>query len=338
MENVESVCEHTVEKFYKKDAKRAILARKCNYARCLIKKPFFSMKLSVITVTYQSAEYIGGCILSVMANVLHLPYEHIIIDNGSTDGTVELLEKEFSSYITLIKNTENKGFSKANNQGVEVATGDVFLFLNPDMQILDNFLDPLVLWLQERKDVGIVGCKLVNSDKQCHLLLRPPRFPKLWDFFLYYLLLDPAFLPYPIEFADDIEQEVDQIRGAFMLMRREVIEKVGYAFNPSYFILYEDVDICKTMRKLGYKVVYNPMISCMDHLGRSFFTQPRIWKYLEFSRSIQKYTQIWHSPFHLIWLKPLSYIGLVLRIFKWGIRRAKKFFSKKIQLRGEFSF
>jgi GT2 family glycosyltransferase len=287
------------------------------------------MDLSVITVTYQSEAYIDGCIMSVIAHTTKCTYEHIIVDNGSTDGTVDLIEGYYSNYVHLIKNQKNTGFAHANNQAVKRAQGRYLLFLNPDMQICSGSLDSLIEWMEGRPEVGIAGCKLLSHLHTPHPALRPCKFPSLRPYLPSFLKLRPFFcfihpqFFYP-SFEDDKEQSVDVVRGAFMLMRKEVVDTLGFAFNPSYFILLEDIDICRTMKHLGYQVVYNPTVSCIDHFGRSFLHQSKPWRYLQVGRSLKTYVQKWHSPFHLIWLNIIIVIGFLLRIPEWGWKDALK--------------
>ncbi|MBI2743619.1 MAG: glycosyltransferase family 2 protein [Chlamydiales bacterium] len=285
------------------------------------------LDLSIITVTYQSKEYIDACILSVVTRTFNCTYEHIIIDNASTDGTVELVEGGYSSYVRLIKNQSNHGFASANQQGVKEAKGRYLLFLNPDMQLHEGTLDSLLNWIEKRPEVGLASCKLLCSSETPHPALRPSKFPSLLPYLPALLKLRPFFCSvhpkffYPT-FDDNQEQEVEVVRGAFMLIRREVIQKLGFAFNPRYFILFEDIDTCREVRRLGYKVVYTPLISCIDFFGRSFLKQTSAWKYLQMTRSFKLYVSRWHSPLHLLWINPAATLGFLFRIPEWGLKNS----------------
>ena len=112
------------------------------------------MDLTVVTVTYQSREYIDGCILSVATHILHSTYEHIVVDNGSTDGTADFVEQGYSHYVRLIRNRVNLGFAAANAQAVKEAKGRYILFLNPDMQLCEGSLDTLIAWMDKKR-----GCR-----------------------------------------------------------------------------------------------------------------------------------------------------------------------------------
>lgn len=287
------------------------------------------MDLSVITVTYQSHAYIGACILSVMAHTLNCEYEHIIVDNGSTDGTVALIEMGYASHVRLIKNKTNRGFAYANNQAISEAKGRYLLFLNPDMEIVQGSIGALLSCMDLKPHVGILSCKLLSCHQKPHPILRPCRFPTLSAYLPALLKLRPFFCTvhphffYP-SFKDDEEQAVEVVRGAFMLMPKRIADQLGYAFDPLYFILFEDVDLCRTVASLGYQIVYTPSVSCIDHCGQSFEKQSLAWKYLQGMRSLKTYVRKWHSRWHLVWLSLLIPLGFLLRIPEWGIKSTFK--------------
>jgi len=285
------------------------------------------MDLSIITVTYQSKQYIDSCILSLASNLIKSTYEHIIVDNGSTDGTIELIESGYSNYVRLIKNGTNLGFARANHRGLQASTGRLILFLNPDMQIHEGSLDRLLEWIERQQGLGIASCKLLNGFKFPNPTLRPFKFPSLFPYFLSFLGIKPFFCTtnpkfyYP-SFNDDEEQEVDVVRGSFMLMKREVIERVGFPFDPRYFLLFEDVDLCREIKKIGLKVMYFPALSCIDFNGQSFSFHTLPWKYLQVARSFKIYVSKWHCPLHLIWIHLAIAFGYLARIGKWGLRHS----------------
>ncbi|NDD57848.1 MAG: glycosyltransferase family 2 protein [Chlamydiae bacterium] len=283
------------------------------------------MDLSIITVTYQSKEFIDTCILSVWTHLFTCEYEHIIVDNASNDGTVELIEEGYLNYVRLIKNTKNVGFAAANNQALKEARGNFVLFLNPDMQVCKGSIDEFINWAATIPDLGIASCKLVNHKQQAHDALRPSKFPQLRYFFPSFLNIIPFFCTvhpssFSSSFRDEIIQEVELVRGAFMLIPRQVIDKIGYGFDPKYFILYEDVDLCKTMASLGLRVLYNPSLMCIDFFSRSFLEQSNAWKYLQLCKSLKTYIKKWHSRWHLFWITPISWLGFIIRIPRWGFR------------------
>jgi GT2 family glycosyltransferase len=290
--------------------------------------------LSIITVTHQSREYIDACILSVVAHTLDCNFEHLIVDNHSDDGTVELIEKCYASHVKLIKNLKNRGFAAANHQALSIARGRYLLFLNPDMQLHKGFLDSLISWMDENPCIGLASCKLLNGLQRPSQALRPshhlslfPYLPALLKLRPFFCTVHPQFF-YP-NFDDDKEQDVDTVRGAFMLLRKEVVDKLGFAFDPRYFLLFEDVDLCREVKKLRYRVVYTPRMSCIDYFGRSFHQKTLAWKYLCMAKGLVTYVKKWHSPLHLFWLYPLLSLGFLLRIPDWGLKNSLTAFKIK---------
>ena len=287
------------------------------------------MDLSIITITYQSQKYIEACILSVAAHIFECSYEHIIVDNASTDNTLAIIEAGYGQYVRLIKSSKNIGFAAAHQLVLASAKGRFLLFLNPDMQLNKGFIDDLINWMRKNPTIGLAGCKLLNAQQLPHAALRPMRFPLLLPYLPAILGLKPFFCSVHPQFFyrafdDEREQEVEVVRGAFMLVRREICETLGFAFDPRYFILFEDIDLCKEIKQLGYKVMYTPMVSCIDYFGRSFLSQTKAWKYVQMIKSFTIYVRKWHNPLHLFWIYPAALLGFLLRIPQWGIKNAFK--------------
>ncbi len=275
------------------------------------------MDLSVITVAWNSQENIVDQIKSVFLGIKNISAEEIIVDNGSTDETVAVVETHCNASLRVIKNNQNLGFGAANNIGAQSARGGFLLFLNPDMRVSPGSLDVMVEWLNQHPDVGIASCKLVDQDGKFKAEASPRHFPKVWEM-LALIFKIPHLRPQILDnylmkdFNPDLEQEVPSVRGSFMLMRREVYQKLGWAFDPRYYIWFEDVDICREVWKLDYKVVYTPIISCVDYVGQSFKKRDTYWKQQNFTRSMLIYFQKWEPAWQywLLWL--IRPVGLAL--------------------------
>ncbi|MBP6859494.1 MAG: glycosyltransferase family 2 protein [Candidatus Magasanikbacteria bacterium] len=274
------------------------------------------MRLSIITVTWNSAALIREQIKSVLAGCQDILFEHIIVDNASTDDTVRIIETEFS-HIKLIKNNSNTGFAYPNNQAAKIAQGDFLLFLNPDMRVAPGSLDIMVDWMEKHSDVGLASCKLLDEHGNLNTDAQPRRFPKVWDQLAIILKL-PHLFPKITDtylfkdFDACVEQEVDSVRGSFMIMRREVYQKLGWVFDPRYFIWFEDVDLCKEVKKLGFKVMHTPIISCIDYVGQSFKQRASLWKQKQFTASMLLYFQKWEPWYKWMWIFLLRPVGIAM--------------------------
>jgi len=274
------------------------------------------MDLSVITVTWNSAELIPTQIMSVRNGCKTISFEQLIADNASSDGTVELLEKTFPE-VKLIKNTTNTGFGFPNNQCAKISQGDFLLFLNPDMRVAEGSLDKMVAWMREHVDVGLASCKLVDESGNLNEDAQPRRLPRVSDQ-LAVIFKIPHLFPHVLDnylykdFDADKEQEVESMRGSFMIMRREVYEKLGWAFDPRYFIWFEDVDTCREVKRLGYKVVHTPIISCVDYVGQSFKKRTTLWKQKQFTKSMLQYFKKWEPWYKWMWIASARPIGIAM--------------------------
>ena len=288
-----------------------------------------AIDLSIITVTYQSENHIENCISSVIASTITDRYEHIIVDNGSVDGTVAIVE-EYSRYVQFIKNKENLGFAGANNQAIKRAKGRYILYLNPDMQIISGYLDDLITLMDQNAQIGAASCKLVDANRKSLNSLRPSKIPSLRAFVLHFFLRLPvgsywkSNVLYP-QFQDDQEQSVELVRGAFLMTKKEIVQKLGYAFDPRFFILFEDIDLCKNISQMGYKIQYFPKIHCIDFFSQSFIQRHWMWYYKNLSISFVRFASKWYSNIHLLWIIPSLLAGFFVRIIYWirGLRTQK---------------
>lgn len=272
------------------------------------------MDLSVITVTWNSKEHIGRQIQSVFSGSLKNSFEHIVIDNASTDGTAEYIRKKYPC-VQLIANEKNKGFAAANNQGVKLAQSEFILFLNPDMVVEPGSLDTILDWMRNNKKVGIASPKLVDEQGNLNEHALPRRFPRVWEQVALILKL-PHLFPFLLNkylmkgFDGEKEQEVDSVRGSFMIVRRELIEKLGFGFDPRYFIWFEDVDICREAKKHGYNVMYTSVITATDFVGQSFKKRDSVWKQKNFTKSMLTYFQKWEPWYKWMWIALVRPIGI----------------------------
>ncbi len=274
------------------------------------------MHVSVITVTWNSKEFILKQIESVRYAAQDIRIEQIIVDNASSDGTVEAIREMFPD-VRIIANIENKGFGAANNQAVAISEGEYLLFLNPDMQLSPRSLDIMVDWMNRNSNVGIASPKLVDEHGFINENASPRRFPRVWEQVALILKL-PHLFPHILDryhlkgFNFDIEQDVDSVRGSFMLMRRDFVEKLGWAWDPRYFIWYEDVDICREAKRLGYRVVHTPIITAIDYVGQSFKKRTTVWKQRQFTGSMLIYFKKWEPWWKWIWIALFRPVGIGL--------------------------
>jgi len=276
------------------------------------------VELSVIIVNYNVKEFLQNLIHSLQKAVSKINHEIIVVDNASDDGSVEFIREKFPN-INLIVNQTNLGFSKANNIALKIAKGKFILLINPDTIVSEDTITKMIEFLNEHPDAGLAGCKILNPDGSLQLACRRS-FPGPWTSFCKvagFSTLFPKsklFAKYNLTYLDENSTyEVDAISGSFMMMKREVYEKVG-GFDEQFFMYGEDLDLCYRIQKNGYKVYYYPGTQIIHYKGEST------------KRSSLDETNIFYNAMHLFVKKHFSsfYIAEIILRSAIGFR---KFFA-----------
>lgn len=241
------------------------------------------MKLSVCIVSWNTKELLKKCLSSIYRHPPGCEFEVLVADNNSSDGTADMVEKDFPK-VRLIKNRENLGFAAANNIEFKQAKGDYLLILNPDTEVFSGSIDTLVKFLDNNKETGVVAPKLVNSDGT--LQRSCMGFPTLGAMVMRQLFLEALmpFNPYTkkylmTDFKHDVTREVDQPMGACLLTRKAIIDKIG-PFDGNYYMFFDEVDLCFRIKKAGWKIFFTPGSTVMHHGG----TAVRKWSPLRLSK------------------------------------------------------
>lgn len=228
--------------------------------------------LSIVIVNWNSADFTRECLESVFANVQGLEFEVLVVDNASFDGCGEMLKSEFPD-VTFLQANENLGFAKANNLAFRRSRGRNILFLNPDTEIVGTAIQEMVRFLESTPNAGIVGCKLLNSDRSIQTSC-VQSFPSILNqaFDSEYLgtMFPKASLwgRRAIEENDGRPAVVEVISGACLCIKGDVFESIGL-FTDDYFMYAEDCDLCYKAKQAGWKSYYLGHISVVHHGGRS---------------------------------------------------------------------
>ena len=232
--------------------------------------------ISVIIVNYNVKELLEQCINSVLTASKNLSAEIIIVDNNSFDGSVEYIKSKFSSNpaVKIIASPLNLGFAKANNLGAKEAKGDYLLILNPDTIMQEDTLEKCLEFYKQNENTGALTCKLILPNGKLDLACRRS-FPTP-SVAVYRMLglskLFPkskTFGKYNLTYLDENKTyEVDAIVGAFMLIKKDVYQKIK-GFDEEYFMYGEDLDLCYRIKKSGRKIYYYPETSIIHYKGES---------------------------------------------------------------------
>lgn len=212
------------------------------------------MDLSVIILNYNTRDVLRRCLASVFASKLNYSFEVLVADNGSKDGSQDMVRQEFPQ-AKLIENNANLGFSKGNNVAIRQAQGKFVLLLNSDTEVGADAFEVSVKYLMEHPEVGALGGKLILPNGELDKATRR-KFPNPWNSFLRLFGLK-KFSDYNINADINQESEIDATTGAYMMVRKDVIEKVGL-LDEEFFMYGEDLDWCWRIKEAGYKIVYYP--------------------------------------------------------------------------------
>jgi GT2 family glycosyltransferase len=225
--------------------------------------------VSILIVSWNTREVLRDCLRTVYEQTKKVPFEVIVVDNASEDGSMEMVRTAFPQAV-LLANATNRGFAAANNQGIEVAQGRHVLLLNSDTLVLDGAIDKMVAFAEEHPEAAAVACRVLNADKTW----QPTSFmfPSTLNLLIGALYLNKLF-PRNRFFGrermtwwdgQDV-RAVDVVAGCFLLVRREIIRQVG-VLDEGYFMYGEESDWCYRFHKAGWKVLYAPVADIV-HLG-----------------------------------------------------------------------
>ena len=212
------------------------------------------MKLSVIIITYKEKELLRKCLETVLSSQTDFEFEVIVTDSNSQDGSVEMVQQEFPQ-VKILDNRVNLGFSKGNNVAIKQAQGELILLLNADTEVRPDTFDLSVKYMDAHPQVGALGCKVLLLDGKLDQACRR-KFPNPINSFLRLFGLK-KYSDYNIDAPIDQEMEVDAVMGAYMMVRKSVIDKVGM-LDEEFFMYGEDLDWCWRIKRSGHKIIYYP--------------------------------------------------------------------------------
>jgi GT2 family glycosyltransferase len=230
------------------------------------------MLLSVCIVNWNTREMLGRCIRSLYARTgKDFPFEVVVVDNASIDGSAAMIRRTFPS-CTLLASDQNQGFARGCNAAARLARGKYVLFLNPDTELASDALAAMVACLEQDATIGAVGCRLVNSDGSIQFTCAGT-FPSARNELNSLLCLDRLFPrsrllgSRELNYWDHMTSaDVDCLSGACMMLRRDLVERLG-GFDEHLFMYGEDLDLCRRIQLLGYRLRYLASEIIVHHEG-----------------------------------------------------------------------
>ncbi|MEM8970532.1 MAG: glycosyltransferase family 2 protein [Pseudomonadota bacterium] len=283
------------------------------------------MRISVAIINWNTREMLRECLTSLTLNTgSGASIELVVVDNGSADGSADMVAASFPT-VSLIRNDENLGFSKAVNQAFSISTGDYFLLFNSDAYVEDDTLTDCGVFLDEHPQFSILGCRVTYPDgshqSSCF------RFSSLRGIVLNSLYLSQVFrTSYFLNWdryghADWTKpREVDCVMGGFLMVRRSVIE-AGDLLDSGYFMYGEEKDLCYRLFMRGLKTVYYPSAKVVHLHSGSSRRRPEVsaWVYEMKRRAILRFLWKWRGP-TVAWLaNMIMTIDLFPRGLIWGV-------------------
>ncbi len=254
------------------------------------------MNVSIIIVNWNTKALLLQCLESLSTRSGQYTIEIIVVDNASSDGSVEAVKNSFPQ-VTVIRNEANFGFAKATNIGLQSSSGRYACLVNSDVVIRDDCIDRLCEYMDQHPSIGISGPRLLNSD----LSMQPSckYFPSLWNNLcvtlgLYKLFPQSAFFSseHMWFFAHNEIKYVDVLVGAFLMVRRKAIDQVGL-LDERFFIYGEETDWCRRFWNAGWKIVFNPQGEAIHFGAGSSSADPG-----RFSRELYRSKRIYWKKNH----------------------------------------
>ena len=224
--------------------------------------------ISIIIVSWNTARFLENCLASILADPPTSPFEIWVVDNASTDDSPRMVREKFPQ-VHLIENRENVGFARANNQAIQRCTGKYLLLLNPDTLLVSGALQALVDFLGNHPKAGAAGARILNPDGSLQISShpRPTLSRELWR--LFHLDRLSPYAEYPrTKWEANQAQAVDVLIGACLLLRKEVLEQVGF-LDEDYFMYSEEVDLCYRIQRAGWRLFWVPLAEVVHFGGQS---------------------------------------------------------------------
>lgn len=284
------------------------------------------MDVSIIIVNWNVKKLLHQCLQSIFMLTKNLSFEVIVVDNNSRDGSQEMLQELSYRHNNLhvIYNKDNVGFAKANNQALKVAKGKYILFMNPDMAMIENTPAILVKFMANYPAIAACTCQLQYSDgsRQPNIKRDPTLPSQVWILYKLHHLWQPKFFQRYLakDFDYTRAQEVEQVMGALIFIKSDVIKKIG-GWSQDYFIWWEDVDLCKRLRNIEEKIMYTPASKVIHYESKSFSQQSSLAKQKIFNKSLLMYFKKYHNRLSVIILTLVNldslFLAWVVQIFKF---------------------
>lgn len=280
--------------------------------------------VSIIIANWNTCDTLRDCLKSIYEEAGNIQFEVIVVDNASSDGSVETIKSEFPGVI-LIENSENKGFACANNVGIQASKGRYVCLINSDIIVLEDCIEKLMSFMDEHPGTGMAGPRILNPDRTLQRSCR--HFPTIWNNLCQALSLNHlfpksrffsgAFMNY---WNHDSIRSVDVLGGCFWMVRRKSLNEVGL-LDENFFIYGEDLDWCRRFHQVGWDVVFYPRAEAI-HIGGASSNNAPIRFYLEMQKADLQYWRKHHGRIGEAGHTVVILLGNALRVIARALQYA----------------
>lgn len=295
------------------------------------------MDISIIIISWNTLAMTRACLESVYANLGALQAEIILVDNASSDGSADMVAKEFP-HVRLIRNPVNSGFASANNLAIDVATGRHILLLNSDTIVLGDVLEKSVAYVDANPEVGAMGCKVLNTDRTTQWSTRAD--PTLFNL----IILTSGVARVPVlRWLDRYQdsgwdrnqtRDVDVVMGCYLLIRATALAQVG-KLDEAFFFYGEDADWCKRFRDAGWKVRMAPVGEIIHH-GSGSAKKYNHRRDLMLTSGLVRWQRKHHGLFMALLTAGVLYLFNVSRLLYWALLALVTRATKALERRNHF--
>jgi GT2 family glycosyltransferase len=282
------------------------------------------LNVSIIIVNYNTTEFVRNCIQSIKSIIKNIEYEIIVVDNNSADKTIASLENFFEDVKIIYKN-KNDGFGSGCNYGSARSSGKYLWFLNPDVSIVNNIAEVFIDFMKKNESTGVCSALITGMDDKYQYCFND--FPGIrWELqeltgYLSNKRINKLNNRARLSGDRGLVTEIDWAIGACLFIRREIFEKVA-GFDERFFLYYEDTDLQKRIKDIGYKVVLFGDQK-VRHLGKSSIEDSEYGSSVYFSNmhiSKLKYYKYHKNSFYTLIVRSINITAFLLRIFTLPFR------------------
>ncbi len=276
------------------------------------------MTISIVIVNWNTKDFLNKCLKSIfISSNIAYKLEIIVVDNNSYDGSVEMVEKEFPTVI-LIRNNENVGFARANNQGIEIAFGKYILLLNPDTVVNTHSLKTMGDFMEQNPEVAACGPKILNGEGEISPVASYPKLLRMISKDTFLAKIFPMMIRSETRFPRKAEM-THNLSGACIMLRRESLNMVGL-LNENIFLYYEEPELLERLYKKDWKIYYLPEAKIIHFGEKSTAPLSSTDKLLIDKKSS---FELWRSRYgrpRAILLKTIAFILYLISLLSWILR------------------